>query len=1061
MILRRLLPLYFLGLLLVTSGRAFAALEDYIGQKVLWAQVQVEGYYPTSAEDLARLLEVRPAETLSPFLLQRNIDLLYQLGDVENIQVEVAEGIGGIGLTFHILPRPFLGELTFKGNSTLADSELRKLVGLRLGHGFQKQDLERARGAMRRQYVDEGYSKVKVKVSQEGDVQTEPVRVSFKIEEGQADRVAAIRFMGVDKIEARQLSDVVRLRVGQRYVPDDAEADRRRLVDYYREQGRLAVRVNVEAQTFDNGRRVLRYTIDRGPLVELTFYQLGVPSFGPLRGFIYREVVEALGTDRRKLRRGSRDDAVTQLDLENEKQFSSGFVEEARIILEDYYHKKGYNEVRVRVRRLAPGEEVGGTPGRVRKLARRVLQAETEVVRFVITIRLGEQIPIHEVHLEGGREVDPVTFRELVEEAMSELAPWGIFTEQAFLAAQEGVLNYYRALGLLEAHFRDVHSEIETGPFGKRAILTFDIDEGPRTVIESVGFVGATVFSTEELRARVPLKEGEPFNAAQSRAGQEALNHLYRDHGYMDVEVGEGKIERVEGGIRVSYPIIEGQPHTFGEVVVQGLRKTRPRVIEREMDITPGLPYDPAVVTRMEADIMSTAVFRSVEIQPLEGGDTQDDLVVSVTEKVSKEAAVAVGLSFEDWIELSVELANNNAFGLGHRLSLRAEVAGMSQSLTRRLLSPTGDDYLQQVYATVAASTGSKLELQYQQPWWLGLKLDSVYNLSVFERDFKLNYRIYRDSAAWGLKRNITEDLQAYSHLQVEHRRPYDPLEIRSGSLFDIWSVDTQPRLGTSESMGVLYTNRFSIDGEKIPRSLLATAQVELFQMYSCDVLEGENNPWATGLSGCPGEVNPAENYAKASGRATWSEPWLPLLHTELRLQGGYAYPFAGSNGAIPVEKRFYVGGATSVRGFQNDALGPVVVDRAAFTGLSGFYQTIPTGGNAYFAWNAEATVPLDPLGDTWAGWEVALFQDGGNVWWTGQSKEVFLAAVEDAWEAGDGPTQPADVCDPLGPPVRTSYGLGLRYQTPVGPIRFDFARNTQPRCAEPGWRLHFSVGLF
>ena len=58
-----------------------------------------------------------------------------------------------------------------------------------------------------------------------------------------------------------------------------------------------------------------------------------------------------------------------------------------------------------------------------------------------------------------------------------------------------------------------------------------------------------------------------------------------------------------------------------------------------------------------------------------------------------------------------------------------------------------------------------------------------------------------------------------------------------------------------------------------------------------------------------------AERFGRVSGRATWAEPWLSWLRTEVRLNGGYAHPFGGSGGAIPVEKRFYLGGATTVRG--------------------------------------------------------------------------------------------------------------------------------------------------
>ena len=120
----------------------------------------------------------------------------------------------------------------------------------------------------------------------------------------------------------------------------------------------------------------------------------------------------------------------------------------------------------------------------------------------------------------------------------------------------------------------------------------------------------------------------------------------------------------------------------------------------------------------------------------------------------------------------------------------------------------------------------------------------------------------------------------------------------------------------------------------------------------------------------------------------------------------------------VPINERFYLGGGTTVRGYLQDSIGPPF--EAATS------AKVPTGGSSMIQLNAEAR--LNAAG----GNGVVLFVDGGNVW---IDQQIRLHEL------------------------RASYGAGLRYATPVGPLRLDYGQKIHRRPGESPGELHFNIG--
>jgi len=163
-------------------------------------------------------------------------------------------------------------------------------------------------------------------------------------------------------------------------------------------------------------------------------------------------------------------------------------------------------------------------------------------------------------------------------------------------------------------------------------------------------------------------------------------------------------------------------------------------------------------------------------------------------------------------------------------------------------------------------------------------------------------------------------------------------------------------------------------------------------------------------------ELGSQADFSKLTVQGGWFIP-VDTSVIALSARAGMAWPFR-STLDVPLHERFYVGGSTTVRGFTQDAIGPSAPD------LNG--NLIPQGGASMAVFNVELRInPGEGLG-------FVLFTDAGNVW----------------------PNQEIDLKD-----LRASYGAGIRYGTPVGPLRIDYGQKIHRLPGESPGEIHFNIG--
>ena len=442
---------------------------------------------------------------------------------------------------------------------------------------------------------------------------------------------------------------------------------------------------------------------------------------------------------------------------------------------------------------------------------------------------------------------------------------------------------------------------------------------------------------------------------------RERLDHA----GYFDARVSSRT--QLEGGkVNITFLVRSGKAARVAGIRYEGLEQTSRKLVQRYVDLRRGDPLSVERLRALERELFRTGLFRDVEVthEAVEGEPGWRRVVLRVRETPALSLRLTGGYDTEEQFGSSVTLSHDNVGGKGRRASLQAFATARRQGGRLTFEQPrifrdrlegllSFDLQKEQREGFTVASTGVALQLG-----------------STARRDRRWQW-IYALSA----NRFTDVDLDPAAlerELQAERGR-LEP--VRLGSISLSWSLDRRndPFLPT--------------------RGAIVRSDLGLFA-----------RPLGSEASFLRWRGQGAAYRDLGRGR---------VLAGSLRF--GLEWPFAGS-GSIPLSERLFAGGASSLRGFGRDLVGPL-------DGPGGE----PLGGQASLVLNLEARAPL------WRELSLVLFVDAGNVW----------------LDVGN--------FDPGS--LRRAAGLGLRYNTPVGALRIEYGLKLDRREGESPGRFVLSIG--
>lgn len=621
---------------------------------------------------------------------------------------------------------------------------------------------------------------------------------------------------------------------------------------------------------------------------------------------------------------------------------------------------------------------------------------------ITFTISRGSRYVVDAFSPSGNQAVTTAELR-----GMLPLKPGDPFVQATLETAAGRMRALYRTRGFARAKLDPVVSVLPR-PAGAAAAadarvqVGLAVAEGPRTLVGGVSVEGNKALDVHEVLALMTTTAGQPYSDIQLASDQDRVRSEYLNRGYASVVV-DPRAVFAEGDTRadVRMVISEGPQVVVDHIIILGNERTNVSTIQRALTLRPGAPFGYAARIESQQRLAGLGLFRRVQIvDRAHGSEPRVDVIVQVEE--APPTSVAYGGGVEMWLQL------------------RSNEQG--QATERLEFAPRGS-----------------FEIGRRNLWGKNRSIDLFTRFGIRARSVagdESRYE-YRAVASYREPRIFETPADIVVNAEVEQ-------SARSSFSFRTRGANAQAgiRLSPAYSMTGTYSFRhtrlfavqFSPDDPNapiidrlFPQVRLSTFGATVLRDTRNDILDAERgsffsveNDIAAKLYGS--EVGFLKTYVQAFTYRRLPGPRRTVLALAGRV--GLAHGFVdNADDQLPASERFFAGGDTTVRGFSLDRLG----DENTITS-TGF----PTGGNALVVLNAELRVAA------FSNVTAAVFVDAGN---------VFLKASD------------LDVTN-----LRPSAGVGLRYRSPVGPIRVDWGFNLDRRELVPGTLergnvLHISLG--
>lgn len=594
------------------------------------------------------------------------------------------------------------------------------------------------------------------------------------------------------------------------------------------------------------------------------------------------------------------------------------------------------------------------------------------------------------------------------------------------------VAEYYRRRGFTQVQVEPVVIPAAGGNTPIPTEVRFQVTEGVRTLVGDITIAGGGAIPEPELRAAISSTSGQPYFQPQVAVDRDGLVLQYLNRGYrnavVDAVVTFSPDRRTAD---VTFTIAEGPQVFVDHVLVVGNESTSAATIRREMVLKPDMPLGYADLAESQRRISAMGLFRRVRITELDHGSVDHrDLLVTVEEAPATTIGYGGGLEGGQRLRRSepggpavevfelaprgfFELGRRNLFGRNQSINLFGRASLRTRASTTDVgpgeEEPTG--YTLRDYRALGT---------FRAPRAFGT-LGDLLITGFLEQGLRSSFNFTRRGARVELARRFSSSLSVSGRYVIERTKLFE----------ERFDPSDQPLID-----------------RLFPQVRLSTASASVFRDTRDDVL-GPTRGMLLGVDGVVAlralgsEVGFVKSFAQGfiyrqlpGGRGI-----VLAAGARLGLANGFERPVPRRDGAgdpvtgpdgqpivdivdeLPASERFFAGGDTSVRGFALDRLGtPETIDRNGF----------PKGGNAVVVLNAELRIPV------WRDLGAVTFVDAGNVF-----NRVGDFSFAD---------------------IRPTSGVGLRYRSPIGPLRVDLGfkldRQRLPTGAlEPRTELHISLG--
>ncbi|MGA8429930.1 MAG: POTRA domain-containing protein [Candidatus Sulfotelmatobacter sp.] len=606
----------------------------------------------------------------------------------------------------------------------------------------------------------------------------------------------------------------------------------------------------------------------------------------------------------------------------------------------------------------------------------------------------GTKHKVESIAFHGNHQISESDLSAQVTVKKSHLWTHGSVSQKIVKRSVDNLLALYRDKGYEEAKVTSQITDHEP-----KIDVAFDIEEGAQTLIAKVQVTGNPSVPLNQLTAprSFEARSGGPYSARRLAQDRNRIAATYLNRGYLNAEVKTSVVRHTDDPhqVDVSYAITEHQMVRVSDVIYLGQKVTRLSLLKKTARVKPESPMQRAELLEAESRLYDLSVFDWSSVGPKKPitDQTQEEALVKVHE--AKRNEVTYGFGFEvSHRGGSIPSGTVAVPGLPP-VNLNGNNVAPSQST---FASPRGSiEFTRRNMRGLAETASASILLSrldqralttYSQPHFAGSPWSSLYSFS--------------------LERNTENPLFAAN------------LGDLSFQLERLLNRKTNTRLQLRYDFNKTVLSHLLVDELVLPQDRnvhLSTVSGTLLRDTRDKPLDAHRGSFSTlNLALTPTGLGSSASFAKLFGQyAFYKEVHSIVFADSIRL--GLAKEFSGS--FVPTSQLFFSGGGTSLRGFPIDEAGPqrLVPFCNVLQNQTGCVNvTVPVGGRQLFILNSEMRFPLGimkALGGV-------LFYDGGNVDSAINLNSFFTNYTN-------------------------TVGIGLRYSTPIGPVRFDLGRNLNP----------------
>lgn len=954
--------------------------------------IQIQGVAPDRLLPLPGHLAQAVGQPLTAANLAESIRQLYSTGLFDTVEATGQRTATGIDLVFQGTPRTFIGTVVVSGaKGATINAQLQRAADLNPGTRFTNSKLAQAAVQIRQALADNGFHKPAIAHTLTEHAHEQLVDIAFQITSGPQTRVGAVRVSGDSGITEAEFSRYAHLHTGAHVDHDTVSRALAGVLKHYRRKNRLEAEIKLVAQTWDatTNRMNYEFSATRGPEVLVSIQGASL----------------------------ERDDLRRLVPVYEEGTVDEDLLNEGNRRLRDHYQRLGYFDVKVAHRRESP---------------------RPDLVDIVYTVDLGSRRRVERVSVSGNHYFDSGTLKDLLSvHAADTLDRHGSYSQALLSADVSAIQAVYQNNGFSGVHVTPQVSTIsERNKSSRRPLglaVNYQISEGVQQRVGSLTLDGNDHIPASALLPLMNTAPGQLLSPQYLAGDKDAILTDYLSLGFdhPNVVVEQQAQKADPNKVDVTFHITEGKQIFVRKVLLTGLHYTRPSTVARAITLHPGDPLSQTALIETQRNLYDFALFNEVDtsVENPNGGEAHKTVLVQATE--ARRWTLTYGLGFE----AQTGQPQNNCAG-ANASGVPCSPNGKTGISPRVLIDITRNDLFGRDQSASIQTTYGLLEqnidLLYQNP--------HLYGRNNFGLTFTGGYANSQDVTTY-----VASKLDAGFRLTEKFN---------------------------SEALNLSKANTFIYEYDfrrvKVAASSLQVGSSEIPELSAAVRVAGPGFTWVRDTRDNPldahrGTYTSFQDFLSQHAFAAEAEfNRLDLTYSSyygfdknrlvLARNTRYAQERAfgsGSDELIPLPERIYSGGATSHRGFAINAAGP----RDPQTGF-------PIGGAGALINSTELRLPpptLPWLGNTLS---FVLFEDMGNVFrnagdiWNSalRVRQPDLTACKTLVTNSSGGYNPTGPTTSIGPQGECSFnyfshaaGLGLRYHTPVGPIRLDFSYNLNP----------------